>query len=68
MDDIYDSVDKVTKAKEMVKNLDIILKTGGFKDKGWISNKSLEDHTQIEKPAEMAVFRGNVAERVLGIA
>ena len=68
MDDICDSVNTVTEAKQMAKNLDIILKTGGFKVKGWISNKSLEDHAQIEKPAEMAVFRGNVAEKVLGMA
>ena len=45
------------------------MKTGGFKVKGLISNKSLEDHTHSEKPAaEMAVFRGNVAEKVLGMA
>ena len=68
MDDICDSVNAVTEAKQMAKDLDIILKTGGFKVKGWISNKSLEDHAQIEKPAEMVVFRGNVAEKVLGIA
>ena len=50
MDYICDSVNTVTKAKQMAKNLDIILKTGGFRVKGWISNKSLEDHAQIEKP------------------
>lgn len=68
MDDICDSVYTVTEAKEMAKDLDIILKTGGFKVKGWIPNKSLKDHAEIEKPAEMVVFRGNVAEKVLGIA
>ena len=68
MDDICDSVNTVTEAKQLAKDLDIILKTGGFKVKGWISHKSLEDHMQSEKPAEMAVFRGNVAEKVLGIA
>ena len=68
MDDICDSVNTVTEAKQLAKDLDIILKTGGFNVKGWISNKSLEDHMQSEKPAEMAVFRGNVAEKVLGMA
>lgn len=68
MDDICDSVYTVTEAKEMAKDLDIILKTGGFKVKSWIPNKSLKDHAEIEKPSEMVVFRGNVAEKVLGIA
>lgn len=68
MDDICDSVNTVAEAKQLAKDLDIILKTGGFNVKGWISNKSLEDHEQSEKPAEMAVFRENVAEKVLGMA
>ncbi|XP_068734682.1 uncharacterized protein [Montipora capricornis] len=68
MDDICDSVNTVTEAKQLAKDLHIILKTGGFKVKGWISNKSLEDHMQSERTAEMAVFRGNVAEKVLGMA
>ena len=68
MDDIYNSVNTVTEAKQMAENLDISLKTGGFKVKRWISNKSLEDHVQVEKRSEMAVFRGNVAEKVLGMA
>ena len=68
MDDICDSVNTVTEAKQLAKDLDIILETGGFNVKGWVSNKSLEDHMQSEKPAEMAVFRRNVAEKVLGMA
>ena len=68
MDDIRDSVDKVTEAKQMARNLDIILKTDGFKAKGWISNKSLDDHVQIEKPEEMAVFRGSAEAEVLRMA
>ena len=41
MDDICESVDTVKEAQTLTKEMDEVLKIGGFSVKGWISNKML---------------------------
>ena len=49
MDDICDSVDAVKEAKQLIEDVDNVLKEGGFKLKGVISNKPLRSQGQNEK-------------------
>ena len=67
MDDICDSVDTVEEAKQLAEDLDTVLGNGGFKVKGWISNKSLREHRQEEKMDMTTMFQGAVEEKVLGV-
>ena len=56
MDDICDSVDTVIEAKQQTEDIDTVLEKGGFKVKGWISNKPLRSPTPNEK-REMATIK-----------
>lgn len=67
MDDICDSVDTVKEARNLAEELDTVLEKGGFKVKGWTSNKVLTDQSQVEKTEGMTMFKGEVEEKVLGI-
>ena len=67
MDDICDSVHTATEAKQRVKDLNIVLGTGGFKVKVWTSNKSMEDKVHQTKPTEVSMFQGDVVHRALGM-
>ena len=42
MDDICHSVDTVEEARKQTDDIDKVLETGGFKVKGWTSNKTLK--------------------------
>ena len=67
MDDICDSVDTVIEAKQQTEDIDTVLEKGGFKVKGWISNKPLRSPSQNEKREMAKMFQGSVEENVLGI-
>lgn len=49
MDDIYDSVPSVKKAKKLTTDLDCVLETGGFQVKGWVSNRTKETENRLIK-------------------
>ena len=69
MDDICDSVNTTEEAKKLTEDIDKVLKSGGFKVKGWISNKELKDSENKEIAREKAIcFQEQIAEKVLGIA
>ena len=63
MDDIYESVETVEEAKTLADDIDIVLKSGGFQVKGWMSNKNLNEENQ-----DANKLKGNVDEKVLGIS
>ena len=65
MDDICDSVDTVKEAHRLTKEMDEVLKTGGFSVKGWISNKMLTKGVKPNTEKGINVFEGEV-EKVLG--
>lgn len=67
MDDICDSVDTVTEAKQRTEDIDTVLEKGGFQVKGWTSNKPLRSPSPNEKREEATMFQGPVEENVLGI-
>ncbi|XP_022777780.1 uncharacterized protein LOC111319232 [Stylophora pistillata] len=58
MDDICDSVDIVKEAIQQTEDVDNVLETGGFKVKGWISNKPLRfTNPTHKKPIELTITR-----------
>ena len=63
MDDICESVETVEEAKRLAEDIDIVLKSGGFQVKGWMSNKSLKKENQ-----DANELKGNMEEKVLGIS
>lgn len=65
MDGICDSVDTVKEAQRLTKEMDEVLKTGGFSVKGWISNKMLTEGVKPDTEKGINVFEGE-AEKVLG--
>ena len=65
MDDICDSVETVEKARKQTEDIDTILATGGFKVKGWTSNKT--EKSDSDGDIEMKMFKGDSEEKVLGI-
>lgn len=39
MDDTCDSVPTMEEARDLTRDIDSVLETGGFRVKGWVSNK-----------------------------
>ena len=66
MDDICDSVDTVEDARKQTDDIDTVLQKGGFKVKGWTSNKVLKEQSQSKEANEMRVFQGEAEEKLLG--
>jgi hypothetical protein len=66
MDDICDSIGTVEEAQKETNDIDTVLATGGFRIKGWTSNKSLKKNDSDDEP-EMKMFKGDSEEKVLGI-
>ncbi|XP_028419079.1 uncharacterized protein LOC114544723 [Dendronephthya gigantea] len=64
MDDICDSVGTVEEARQQTNDIDTVLATGGFKVKGWTSNKTLNER-ETEGETKMKMFQGDVEEKVL---
>ena len=67
MDDVCDSVDTVEDARKQTEDLDNVLEKGGFKTKGWVSNKVLKKQSHNDDTEGMKIFQGDVEEKVLGI-
>ena len=40
MDDICDSVSTTEEARDLTRDIDSVLETGGFRVKGWVSNRA----------------------------
>jgi hypothetical protein len=59
-------VDTVEDAHKQTKDIDTLLQKGGFKVKGWMSNKVLKDQSQTNE-SEMRVFQGEAEEKLLGL-
>ena len=68
MDDICDSVRTEEEARELTKCIDNVLETGGFKVKGWLSNKAKESNTDQGETKEAAILNSASEEKVLGVA
>lgn len=60
MDDICESVDTEIEARKLTNDIDIILNTGGFKVKEWISNRMLKE--KVNSDAEREISPGNPVE------
>ena len=67
MDDICDSVPTKEKARDLTRDIDTVLETGGFRVKGWVSNKleTLEAPKEDQKAATF--LQGGSVEKVLGV-
>lgn len=68
MDDICNSVCTEEKARKLIKCIDSVLETRGFKVKGWLSNKAKKSSTDQEEREEAAILHGVSEEKVLGVA
>lgn len=67
MDDICDSVPTKEEARDLTRYIDSVLETGGFRVKGWVSNKvETLDPPKGEQKAETFLQGGSV-EKVLGV-
>ncbi|XP_067051157.1 uncharacterized protein [Acropora muricata] len=68
MDDICDSVPTKEEARVLTRDIDSVLETGGFRVKGWVSNKveTLDAPCKGEQKAATSLQGGNV-EKVLGV-
>ncbi len=66
MDDILDSVNTKEEARKLTSDVDRILEKGGFKVKGWRSNKDLNDRNT--ETNEIRVPQGQTEAKVLGVS
>ena len=64
MNDIWESVDTEIEARKLTNDINIVLKTGGFKVKEWISNRILKEKVNSDAEREINMFRGD-EEKVL---
>ena len=67
MDDICDSVHTEEEEREWTKSIDTVLETGGFKVKGWLSNKAKKTNTDLAETKAAAILQGDGEEKVLGL-
>ena len=70
VDDICDSVSTVEKAQQLTTDIDEVLASGGFKVKGWISNRDLGDDDSIgieDSTSGLKLLTNEIAEKVLGL-
>ena len=66
MDDIYDSV-RTEEEQELTKSIDKVLETGGFKVRGWLSNKAKKSSIDLGDTETATVLQGDGEEKVLGV-
>ena len=66
MDDILDSLNTTEDVKKLTSDVDKVLEKGGFKVKGWVSNKDLEDSNTGMN--EIKVPQSQTEAKVLGIS
>ena len=67
MDDICDSVRTEEEERELTKSIDAVLDTGGFKVKGWLSNKAKKTNIDLAETKAAAILQGDGEEKVLGV-
>ena len=65
---LKDNTYMAREARELTKCIDNVLETGGFKVKGWLSNKAKESNTDQEETKEATILNSTSEERVLGVA
>ena len=67
MDDICDSVLTKEEARDLTRDIDSVLETGGFRVKGWVSNKA--ETLDVPKGEQKAAtfLQGGSVEKVLGV-
>ena len=66
MDDICDSVPTKEEARDLTRDIDAVLETGGFRVKGWVSNKLETLEAPKEEEQKAATFlQGGGVEKVL---
>ena len=65
LDDICDSVKNAEEARELTKEVDKILETGGFHVKQWISSSQAN---ATEQPNEVVLGHQSHVENILGTA
>lgn len=63
MDNICDSVRTEEEERELTKSIDAVLETGGFKVKGWLSNKAKKTNTDIEETRAAVIFSKEMVTR-----
>ena len=71
VDDICYSVSTVAKAQRLTTDINEVLASGGFKVKGWTSNRDLgidESVGNEDSSNAMKLFANKTAEKVLGLA
>ena len=71
VDDICDSVSTGEKAQRLTTDIDEVLATGGFKVKGWTSNRDLGNDESVRNEGRsngMKLLANETAEKVLGLA
>ena len=66
MDDICNSVPTKEEARDLTRDIDSVLETGGFKVKGWVSNK-VETLEVPKEEQKAATFLQGTVEKVLGV-
>lgn len=64
MDDNFESVRDLPTAQRLTDEIDKVISEGGFKTKGWLSNRSLTD--SVQKEGEMRLLEALAEEKVLG--
>lgn len=69
MDDICDSVSTTEEARDLTRDTDSVLETGGFRVKGWVSNRAeTPSGAPKEEEQKAATFlQGGSVEKVLGV-
>ena len=70
MDDICDSVHTTEDARQLTNEIDSVLENGGFKVKGWLSNKKLEQNTETQpqkQQEDVKPLQRNSDDKVLGV-
>lgn len=69
MDDICDSVSTTEEARDLTRDIDSVLETGGFRVKGWVSNRAetLSGAPKEEEQKAATFLQGGSVEKVLGV-
>ena len=67
MDDICDSVSTMEEARDLTRDIDSALETGGFRVKGWVSNKVEKSEASKEEQRAATFLQGGSVEKVLGV-
>ena len=67
MDDICDSVPTKGEARDLTRDIDSVLETGGFRVKGWVSNNVETSEVPKEEQKAATFLQRGSGEKVLGV-